>query len=136
MQKITIHTDGGSLNNPGQAGIGFVIYDNESKILYEKGEAIGIATNNVAEYTALIRALTYVRDFILNEVESLIIKADSELMIKQLKNEYKVKNQDLKTLYNEVLLLVQEINLPITYIHVYREQNVLADSLVKKSLGR
>lgn len=136
--NITVHTDGGSLNNPGQAAIGFHIEQGSDRI-YEHSEAIGIASNNVAEYTALIRALTYIKEKIGTKeliIERILIIADSELMIKQVTGLYKVKNPDIRSLFNQVKVLEMEIGLPISYKHVLRAENAQADALVKKALGR
>lgn len=136
--NITVHTDGGSLNNPGQAAIGFHI-DEGSRRIHEHSEAIGIASNNVAEYTALIRALTYLRDNITAkkiDIDTILVIADSELMIKQVTGLYKVKNPDIRTLFNQIKVLEMEIGLPISYKHVLRAENAQADALVKKALGR
>lgn len=133
---LTIYTDGGSLNNPGQAAYAYVIYcDNE--ILVKHGAPLGIATNNIAEYTGLIEALKKVSELKkTHPVEKIYFYADSELMVKQVNGLYKVKNAELRDKLFEVRALEGEINLPITYTHVLREKNQLADSLVKKALGR
>ncbi len=130
--QLIVHTDGGSLNNPGQAAIGFLLHNN-SHLLYQHSEAIGIASNNVAEYTALIRALSYIKN---NKLcpESIQIVADSQLMIKQMRGEYKVKHPEIRLLYEQVKQLVEEINCPISYTHVLRERNMQADALVKAAL--
>ncbi len=136
--KLVVHTDGGSLNNPGQAGIGFLIHEGNT-LLHTHSEAIGIASNNVAEYTALIRALTYIKEQIEQnkmQVESIEIIADSELMVKQINGLYKVKNADLRPLFNQVKILEMELSIPISYRHVLRAENADADALVKKALGR
>jgi len=136
--KLTVHTDGGSLNNPGQAGIGFLIHEGTT-LFHTHSEAIGIASNNVAEYTALIRALTYIKEQISSgkwTVESILVKADSELMIKQVTGLYKVKNADLRALHSQVKILEMELGIPITYQHVLRHLNAEADALVKKAVGR
>lgn len=136
--KLIVHTDGGSLNNPGQAAIGFHL-DLDSKRLYTHSEAIGIASNNVAEYTALIRALNYVKNLLEQgklDIDSIHIMADSELMIKQVTGLYKVKNADIKPLHTQIKILEMEIGLPITFQHVLRHLNADADALVKKALGR
>ncbi|CAN5151717.1 ribonuclease HI family protein [soil metagenome] len=132
---LTIHTDGGSLNNPGPAAIGFLIHDGD-KCLYKHSEAIGVASNNVAEYTALIRALTYVKTHFKANTEDIKIIADSELMIRQVNGIYKVKNVDIKPLHIQVKLLEMELGIAILYTHVLREKNTDADALVKKALGR
>jgi len=133
---ITIYTDGGSLNNPGQAAYGFAIYLDE-KLHYKEGKAIGIATNNVAEYTGLIKALEKTIDIISSHpVKSVDVYSDSQLMVRQLKGEYKVKKSHLQALVLSVRNAEGGIGIPITYHHVLRDKNELADSLVKKALGR
>ena len=152
--NLTIHTDGGSLHNPGPAASAFLIHS-EGKLLHQYKEAIGIASNNVAEYTALIRALTYVKEqwihrrhsgldpesssildprFREDDIESIKVIADSELMVRQVNGVYKVKHPDIKPLHTQVKLLELEIGVPIVYTHVLREKNADADALVKKAL--
>ncbi|MDO8497161.1 MAG: ribonuclease HI family protein [bacterium] len=133
--NITIYTDGGSLNNPGQAAIAYLIYQNK-KLVFSHGERIGVASNNVAEYTALISAFKKARDQIKNKsVTSISVFADSQLMIRQLQGLYKVKHVDIKPLFHQVKEL--ETNLPVIpiYTHVMRDKNTDADLLVKKALG-
>ena len=133
---VTVYTDGGSLNNPGQAACAYVIYFDD-KLQDQHGEALGIATNNIAEYTGLIKALEKVKEYKkTHTIERIFVYADSELMIRQVNGIYKVKNAELKDCYMKVHALEAEINLPIKYTHVLREKNALADSLVKKVLGR
>lgn len=135
---ITIYTDGGSLNNPGKAAIGFLIYL-DGKLTYEHSQFIGIASNNVAEYTALITALTYVQEHLLStnpQIRKITVFADSELMVKQLNGLYKVKHPDMKLLYPKVKSLEEAFSFPVEYVHVLREKNALADALVKKALGK
>ncbi len=132
---LIIHTDGGSLNNPGPAGIGFLIHEGLN-CLYKHSEAIGVASNNVAEYTALIRALMWVKTHYSGQIERITVVADSELMIRQVNGVYKVKNADIKPLYTKVKLLEADLAIPVLYTHVLREKNAEADALVKKSLGR
>lgn len=137
--NLTINTDGGSLNNPGKAGIGFLIRDESQSIICSHSEFIGIASNNVAEYTALIKALSFVKKNIDNKtwtVEAIKIIADSELMIKQLNGVYKVKNPNIAVLYTQVKKISSELGTKIAYTHVLREKNHEADALVKKALGR
>lgn len=132
----TIYTDGGSLNNPGPAAYAFVIFI-DGKVIHQHGEAIGVATNNIAEYTGLIKALEKVKHYIKEfSIDKISIFADSELMVRQLNGLYKVKNGPLQEKVFTVRTLENEINIPITYTHVLREKNTLADSLVKKALGR
>jgi ribonuclease HI len=135
--QLTIYTDGGSLNNPGQAAIGYLIYHGSS-LITKHGEAIGIASNNVAEYTGLVHALTKVRDLLqhgqVRDLEKISCVADSELMVKQLNGIYKVKNPDMRDLLMKVRVLESELNVPISYTHVLRNKNKEADALVKQAL--
>jgi len=134
--NLKIYTDGGSLNNPGQAAYGFLIYDGKKQI-YTKNERIGIASNNVAEYTALIKALEYVSEQIKNKrikVKSLLVISDSLLMVNQVKGSYKVKSADIKPLYLKTKLLEMELQMAIEYKHVLRDRNSEADALVKEAL--
>jgi ribonuclease HI len=136
--KLKIHTDGGSLQNPGQAASAFLIYNAETnELLYSHGLAIGIASNNVAEYTALIKALKHVTEMQKTlSIESVQIVADSELMIRQVNGIYKVKHADMKPLFSQVKVLEMTLGVPISYVHVLRDKNAEADALVKKALGR
>jgi len=136
--NLTIYTDGGSLNNPGQAAYGFLIYDGKKQV-YTQNERIGIASNNVAEYTALIRALEFVRDTIQKSkvsAKGLLIISDSLLMVNQVNGLYKVNNVDIKPLHSKIKMLEMELGLPMSYKHVLRDKNTEADALVKEALGK
>ena len=130
---MIIYTDGGARGNPGPAGIGAVIYDEKKNRLAEVAEYIGEATNNQAEYRAVIVALTKIKE--LGGAEILEFFLDSELVVKQLNREYKVKNKDLAPLfvrvYNETLGFKKVI-----FNHVPREMNKEADRLVNQALDR
>lgn len=128
--EVIIYTDGGSRNNPGDAGIGVVVMDNEGTIIKEISEYIGIETNNVAEYKGLIRGLEEAINIGSKNVKAYL---DSELVVKQIKGEYKVKNENLKTLYNESSKLIKKLN-EFEIIHVRREFNKRADYLVNKAI--
>lgn len=135
--NLTIFTDGGSLNNPGQAAYAFLVFDGE-KLIHKQAERIGIASNNVAEYTALIKALEYVRDCLLPSDEGVShvhVISDSLLMVKQVVGEYKVKNTDIKVLHTRVKMLEMELGIPLSFEHVLREKNTQADALVKEALA-
>ncbi len=129
--SLSIYTDGGSQNNPGNAAISFVVYGG-SKLLAQYSKKIGIATNNVAEYTALINALNHVKNIDLSPFEEIRCFSDSQLMVRQLNGEYKIKNPSIKCLAERVKKIETLLKKPVTYIHIPREQNQLADSLVKK----
>lgn len=131
-----IHTDGGSLNNPGKAAYGYTI-SIDGTVVAEKGEAIGIATNNVAEYTGLLRALQAVAGLAEKEnITSVTVYADSQLMVRQLNGEYRIKNATLADLLIRIRNEEVGLKVPVKYIHVLREKNSRADALVKKALGR
>jgi len=131
MRNLVVHTDGGSRGNPGPAAIGFVISEGETDI-YAHGEVIGLKTNNEAEYTALIKALAYVLENFGKELEITCV-ADSELMVKQLNGEYKVRHDTLIPLYERVIELKMNF-VRTTFTHVRRESNKLADKLVNNAL--
>ncbi|OIO49227.1 MAG: hypothetical protein AUJ34_01510 [Parcubacteria group bacterium CG1_02_41_12] len=130
--KLIIHTDGGSRGNPGPAGIGAVLSDESGAVKKEISEYIGKATNNQAEYTALVRALEEARNLGAKEVQ---IAMDSELIVKQLKQEYKVKNKDLAPLFVKVWNLLSWFE-KWSIKHVLREKNKRADELVNDALDK
>lgn len=137
--KVEIYTDGGSFGNPGPSAYGFVIQSDKKEILYEEGQTIGHATNNIAEYTALIRAFEKVLELAGKKelvVREIAVYADSQLMIQQIRGHYKVKKPHIRDLFDEVYRLIPRLNVPISYTHIPREQNTRADSLVKRALGR
>lgn len=129
----TLHlfSDGGSRGNPGHAAIGCIIEDPVTgTILKEHYERIGQETNNVAEYRALIKGLELARDY---QPNRLIAHLDSELVVKQVNGEYKVKMPTLQPLVNEVQELAAEFA-DVVYMHIPREDNYRADALVNRAL--
>ncbi len=128
-QKLIIYTDGGARGNPGPAGIGVVISDGH-KIIRQIAEYIGETTNNQAEYKAVIRALAESKNLRADELEFYL---DSELVVRQLNREYKVKNKELAPLFMKVYNLSQGFK-KVTFKHVIRERNQAADALVNKAL--
>jgi ribonuclease HI len=133
---LTIFTDGGSLNNPGEAAIAYAFYF-EKSLIDKYAKRIGIASNNVAEYTALIEALKAASSLLLkNPVTSVSVYSDSQLMVNQLNGSYRVKDGDLYNLFMQVRRLEADLRKPIKYTHVLRGENMFVDSLVKKALGR
>jgi ribonuclease HI len=128
--KTKLFTDGGSRGNPGPAAYGFVLEAEDGTVLDARGEAIGVATNNVAEYSALIAGLERARLLGLTEIE---VVSDSELLVKQMRGEYKVKNAALRELSLEAARLAREIG-TVSYTAVRREHNELADRLVNDAL--
>lgn len=132
MKKYIIYTDGGARGNPGPAGIGAVIYDEEKNIVAEISEYIGETTNNQAEYKALIYALKKAKELKADELDCFL---DSELVVKQLKREYKVKNKDLAPLFLEIHNISLSFK-KISYTHVRREFNKEADKLANIAMDR
>ena len=131
--KLKIFTDGGSRGNPGEAAVGCVILNDEDGTrLAELSERIGIATNNVAEYMAVVTALKWVKREVGNASIEFVV--DSELIGKQLRGEYKVKDSNLKTIYLEAKELISAVGGVSNFTIVRREKNTEADALVNKAL--
>jgi formyltetrahydrofolate-dependent phosphoribosylglycinamide formyltransferase len=128
--KVVMHTDGGSRGNPGPAAAGFVIDDDAGKRLLARAFLLGRTTNNVAEYTALIRGLESARDM---GATDLTIHTDSELMVRQLKGQYKVKSDLIRPLFDRVNELCRGFGSCLV-LHVPREKNREADRLVNEAL--
>jgi probable phosphoglycerate mutase len=129
VSSATANVDGGSRGNPGPAGYGVRITRDDGTIVDLK-ESIGIATNNIAEYSGLVAALRWAAG---EGVRSLHVKADSELMVKQMLGEYRVKNPGLRPLYEEARRLADRIG-RVTFEHVRREQNTDADRLANEAM--
>jgi ribonuclease HI len=130
--KATLFTDGGSRGNPGPAAYAFVLEAEDGTVLDARGETIGVATNNVAEYSALVAGLERAAEAGVDELE---VVSDSELLVKQMRGEYKIKNRALQELSLEASRLARRVG-KVTYRAVRREHNELADSLVNEALDR
>ena len=128
--KAKLSTDGGARGNPGPAAFGYVLEAEDGTVLAAHGERIGIATNNVAEYSALIAGLEKARELAVDELE---VVSDSELMVKQMTGEYRVKNEALRGLCLEATTLARRLE-SVEYRHVKRAHNELADRLVNDAL--
>ena len=128
--KLTVNVDGGSRGNPGPAAAAAVIKDSEGNPIASESEFLGQATNNVAEYRALLLGIKKARELGATEVELI---GDSELVVKQVRGEYKVKHAAMKPLYAEVVQLLQQFD-SWQIRHVLREQNSDADALVNATL--
>ena len=127
--KLEIFTDGGCSGNPGPASIG-VVFKDGGKTIKTLSKAIGNATNNIAEYTAMIYAL---QEALILKADELLIKTDSELMYKQIIGDYKVKHDGIKPLFEQVMHLRSGFK-SVTFQHVPREQNTEADALARQAL--
>jgi ribonuclease HI len=133
VEVVEVQCDGGARGNPGPAAIGAVVLDatvDPPLLLASISECIGIATNNVAEYKAVIEALRVAREY---SPRLIRVRADSQLVIRQLEGRYKVKNEGLRPLYEEARRLLQEFD-EVDLEHVRRELNVDADTLVNAAL--
>jgi ribonuclease H / adenosylcobalamin/alpha-ribazole phosphatase len=128
--KATLHTDGGARGNPGPAGIGVVLRDETGEVIGEIAEAIGSTTNNIAEYTALIKGLELALD---KEVTEINVFMDSKLVVHQVRGEWKIKNAGLKPLAIKANHLANKFDsAEITYVP--REQNSDADKLANQAM--
>jgi ribonuclease HI len=128
--KARLFTDGGARGNPGPAAYAFVIEAEDDTVLASDGQAIGVATNNVAEYRALVAGLERAAELGIEEVE---VVSDSELLVKQMRGEYRVKNEALQDLNRQAARIANRLG-RVTYTAVRREHNVLADRLVNEAL--
>jgi ribonuclease HI len=126
------HVDGGARGNPGPAGYGVAIQDETGHPVAELSEYLGHRTNNYAEYQGLLAALRYAAE---NHVKALQVVSDSELMVRQMKGIYKVRNPDLRKLYDEAQQLVRRLE-HFEIRHAMREQNKTADRLANEAMDR
>ena len=128
--KAKLSTDGGARGNPGPAAYGYVLEAEDGTVLDARGETIGVATNNVAEYRALIAGLEKAVELSIDELE---VISDSELLVKQMQGEYRVKNEALRELNDEANFLEKKLG-RVRYKAVRREHNELPDKLVNDAL--
>jgi len=136
MTKILIYTDGGARNNPGPAGVGVVIQDGAKSIELKK--YIGEQTNNFAEYEAVILAFETLKKLVpenKRDKTEVVVKMDSELVVKQMRGEYKVKNLTLKEQHARLKKIIAPFG-TVSFIHVPREQNSDADALANAAMDR
>jgi len=132
-KRLIIFCDGGAYNNPGPAAVGLVFYDGEGKELFRFSKFIGRATNNQAEYRAVIAAFKIAKlKFNPQEIQLFL---DSKLVVEQLSGNYKIKNHGLKSLYFSAKKLQLNFSL-VLYNHILREKNTLADRLVKSEIRK
>lgn len=127
---MDIYCDGGARGNPGPAACAFVAL-NDGKIFYKSGKYLGLATNNVAEYSAVILALTWLQK---QNFKDINFKLDSQLVAKQLAGLYKIKNENLRQLFLDADKLRKNLGAQIIFSYVPRSKNLLADKLVNEIL--
>lgn len=135
MARLKVFTDGASRGNPGESGIGIIIYDENDNIIKKWNEYIGKSTNNQAEYRALLKSIELIKELKQTiPIEFIVFCADSELMVKQLKLEYKVKDEGLKSLFKKFNTEINELKIPYTIKHVERKLNKEADKLANQGI--
>jgi ribonuclease HI len=134
---FTIFADGGSRGNPGPAGSGAIVRDENGKVVAEVSEFLGVTTNNVAEYTGILRALEKLLAYVDGEAKEseVIVKMDSMLVVKQMKGEYKLKHPNLTPLGARVKELEKNFK-SVSFAHVYREYNKEADKRANDAMDR
>ncbi len=136
--ELVINTDGASRGNPGPSSYGYVIKDAKSSlIIHQEGQKIGHATNNVAEYTAVLKALEYVAKYLTKKAPHQIeVIADSQLIAQQLAGNFKIKHPKLKPIFEQIKIIEMELGGVVHYRNVPRAQNFLADRLANQALDR
>lgn len=136
---LIAHIDGGARGNPGPAAIGIVVNDDKGNILFEEGKLIGTATNNEAEYRALIYLLEKAAtDPVISKssAEKLSVHCDSKLLVEQITGKWKIKEPRLQELYNELQIVKSKVPFTLRIKHVPREDNKRADQLLNQALDK
>ncbi|MBU1292648.1 ribonuclease HI family protein [Patescibacteria group bacterium] len=135
--QFTLYADGGSRGNPGPAGAGAIVRDETGETVVEVSEFLGHATNNIAEYTAVLRALEVLSEKLGPEAvkATVHVRLDSMLVVRQMMKQWKLKNEGLKPLAARVEELMQNFN-SVSFEHVYREDNTDADRLANRAMDR
>ncbi|MGI5840882.1 MAG: ribonuclease HI family protein [Patescibacteria group bacterium] len=135
--ELKVFTDGGSRGNPGVSGYGLAVYDETDNLIFQDAKFLGIKTNNEAEYLGLIAALTWLRD---NQhkfnLEKVNFYSDSQLLVRQIQGDYKVKSDNLKGLHQVARDLLSQINVVCVFSDIRRGYNKLADSLANEAMDR
>ena len=140
MNELFINTDGGARGNPGHAGIGVVFYNPEGEDIYQYKEYIGEATNNQAEYKAVIKAFeiliksNWFKENNGSAGAKIIVRIDSQLVVEQINGNFKAKNEGIVKLLHELNDLLDTVEIDIDFIHIPRTQNKLADKLVNNAI--
>lgn len=130
MDEIVIYSDGGSRGNPGPAASAFVVTKND-QVIFSQSRYLGVATNNVAEYTTVLMIVEWLAK---NMSDSVLVNLDSQLVERQLNGQYKVKDQKLKDIFLKINDVILKNKINIKFVWNYRETNHLADELVNKEL--
>ena len=131
MKKLILYVDGGARGNPGPGGVGIVIRDDKKKKIKEFYKYLGVVTNNIAEYNAVIYGL---QEALMLRADAVKLNLDSELVVNQLKGDYRVKNSDIKPLFEQALHLIKGFK-EVDIVRIDREKNKEADKLVNKAIN-
>jgi ribonuclease HI len=132
---LKIFTDGGSRGNPGPAGIGVHVINNQDETVYDYHKFLGSVTNNVAEYQGVLAAISWLKEFSKeNEVEKVEFYLDSKLVVEQVKKNWKINETHLRTLASEVWAELSQLTVPYSFTHVRRELNKVADLLANQAM--
>ncbi len=129
---ILAFTDGASRGNPGESGIGVILKDSEGKTFLTLGDYIGSATNNIAEYTALLRCLTLAEE---QRCDHLIVHSDSELLVRQMEGRYKVKDAGLRSFFDRIQKKLTSAGFRFEIKHILRSENHEADELANRAIN-
>lgn len=133
---LIVNSDGASRGNPGDSSYGFVIKDHRGVILHQEGGVIGQSTNNIAEYTAVLKSLEYIKSrYFKKAPHKIIILADSKLAVEQLSGRYKIKNKFLQILFDQIKSLEFDLG-SVYYQHCQRADNFIADRLANSALDK
>jgi ribonuclease HI len=127
--------DGASRGNPGEAAIGGYLQSPSGEMVFDFSRRIGVATNNVAEYSALEYLLTAIGNLSAakGDVDGLVVHSDSQLLVRQMEGKYKVKNKDLISLFAKLRKLIDQLEFPVTFVHIERAENREADRLANQA---
>lgn len=137
MEELVIYCDGASRGNPGRAAGAFVVFDKKGKVVGRGGKTIGVATNNIAEYKALIFALEWLKDFSKGiRVANVFFNLDSQLVVNQLTGKFKIKSRHLLPLILKIKELEKDFSGRLVYKSIPRAKNKIADFLVNKILDQ
>jgi ribonuclease HI len=134
--KITIYTDGGSRNNPGQAACAFVVIDEKGQVIHQDSKHLGVATNNIAEYEGVILAIIWLQSH-LTKFQNIVFRLDSQLVVNQLNGVYKIKDLNLKQKADQIKDRLKVFSLSnIKFMYIPRSDNFRADFLVNQRLDQ
>lgn len=132
--KLMVFTDGAARGNPGKSAVGIVIKDDRGVVQARIKRSIGVATNNIAEYTALLTALEFIVASETLRCTEIVVHTDSELMARQIRGEYKVKEPGLKMMHEKVILVLKSAPFVFSIQHIARSENAEADALANEAL--